>query len=243
MTTTRTIVVGLTAATLLGIPAAAVASTPTDSARTTVAKSPAQALATRHPAMIRYLDFAHVRAAGETFSIRGQVIGRAQNTRGALASATVKLYRQLDGNTAWVYLQTVRTGTFEYPQFTFSTLARQNAHYKVVFGGSLNFLPTQKATWATVHRVFNAIITDGPNVATLHGHVAPYYTGKPIALQKKTCPLCTFVTVKRATTGVGGAYSFGLPAPSVGRWWWRLAIPGTIAFMPSYGGTYSTQNR
>lgn len=202
-----------------------------------------QSAVTRHHTSIRWLDFAHIRAAGASTTVRGQVVGSAQGGHGALASVQVKLYRQLDGNSAWVYLGTRMTDNGAYPQFSFATSARQNAHYKVVFAGNALFLPSQDVTWLSVFRLFNGAITDGQNVATLHGHVSPFYTGKAISLQKRSCAACDYVTVKHAVTGAGGAYSFPLPAPATGRWWWRLAIPGTTAFMPSYGGTFSTEKQ
>ena len=80
-----------------------------------------------------------------------------------------------------------------------------------------------------------------PSAATLHGFVNPYYNHKVIWLQKRSCATCGYVTVKRATTGMRGTYSFSLPAPPTGRWWWRVAIPQTGAFIASMGGTFTTQ--
>ncbi len=243
MKTTRAILAGLTAAALVGLPGAATASTPTDAHQPSLvpALATTHLAVTRHRTTVRYLGFRHIRAYGYTVGVRGQVTGRAQGRRGALAGVQVKLFRQLNGNSTWVYLATQRTGTGAYPQFSFPTLARQNAHYKVVFGGNTSFQPSQNTTWLNVFRLFNGAITDGSTVATLHGHVTPYYTGKPIALQKRSCATCDYLTVKRATTGSFGAYSFALTAPTTGRWWWRVAIPGTTAYMPSYGGVFSTQ--
>lgn len=243
MKTIRATLVGLTAAALLGLPGVAMASATGGSAQLTASPATLDLAVTRHRTSVRFLDFAHFHAAGENALVRGQVVGWAQGTHGALGGAQVKLYRQLDGNSTWVYLASQVTDQGSHPAFSFTTLARQNAHYKVTFGGTALFLPSAGTTSLAIYRVFNGVITDGSNVATLHGHVSPYYTHKPIAVQKRSCASCAYVTVKHAVTGAGGVYSFGLPAPATGRWWWRLAIPGTAAYIASYGATFSTQER
>ncbi len=243
MKTTRAFLVGLTSAALLGLPGAALANPPAQSSAPDQSTATMQMSVSRHRTAIRYLPFSHIRSYGSTVGIRGQVVGSAQGKRGALAGVQVRLYRQLNGNSAWVYQATRRTGTGPFPQFTFGAFARQNAHYKVVFGGNPSFQPSAKTTWLTVFRLFHGVITDGTNTANLHGFVTPYYTGKPIALQKRSCAACDYLTVKRTTTGTDGVYSFALPAPGSGRWWWRVAIPGTVAYMASYGGTFTTELR
>lgn len=251
MKTTRAFLVGLTSVALLGVPGLALASTPVASTpveSTGSILSPALASApplvlNRHRTTVRFLDFPHMRASWYPVNVRGQVTGWAQGRHGALPAVQVKLYRQLDGNSRWAYLATTSTGTGAYPQFSFPVLARQNAHYRVRFAGNASFQPSQNMTWQSVFRLFHGVITDGTTAATLHGRVTPYYGSKPIALQKRSCATCDYVTVKRARTGSTGEYSFALPAPASGRWWWRLAVPGTVAFVPSYGGTFSTQPR
>jgi hypothetical protein len=230
MKSTRSMVVGLGAVLVLGLSGTAFA-----------AVQPATSVSqVQHPTTIRYLPFQHIQAATHTVVIRGQVAAHADGERGALGGVQVKLYRQLDGNAHWVFVAAQPTGNAAFPHFAFATPARQNAHYKVVFTGNSNFRGSEDTTWVSVYRSFNGRITDGQGSATLRGDVTPYYTHKPIWLQKRSCAACGYVTIKKVDTGVGGAYSFSLPAPPHGRWWWRLVIPGTGAYIASYGGTFTT---
>lgn len=237
----RAIMAGLAAATLLGAPVAADASTATPGAAAPLSQSFSRLPEAQHASSIRFLTFNHIRGANQYMTIIGQVIGEGAGQHGALAGATVKIYRQLDGNSTWLYLGSTKTDDGAYPQFTYAVQARQNAHYKVTFAGDDTFAGSQGVTWLSVFRMFNGKMTDGSGAATLAGHVDPYYTHKTIWLQKRSCAACNYVTIKTTTTGAGGDYSFALPAPDSGRWWWRLAIPGTAAFIASFGATWTTE--
>lgn len=241
--TSRAFLVGIVSAALVGLPGAAALAGPPSDSSANLAPASINLAVSRHRTSIRFLDFDHFRAAGSGAVVRGQVVGWANGDHGALGGVQVKLFRQLDGNSNWVFLGSRVTDRGDFPRFSFSTEARQNAHYKVVFGGNASFLPSQDVNWLSIYRSFNGSIVDGSDVATLQGHVTPYYTHKAIALQKRSCATCAYVTVKRTTTGTGGAYSYSLPAPASGRWWWRVSIPGTTAFIPSYGATFSTEQR
>jgi len=225
----RAVVVGVTAAALLALPAAA------------SGVGGSHQAAHRHATHILWMHFSHMHAADESLVLVGQVTSRVDGHRGALAGAEVKIYRQLDGNKPWVYLGARTTPNTDLPEFRFTTPSRQNAHYKVVYAGDASFAPTSEVTWLSVYRSFNGHIDDGTGAATYKGNVTPYYTHKPITLQRRTCPTCSYTPYKAATTGVGGAFSFSLPAPLHGRWWWRVTTPGTAAFIQSYGGTITTQ--
>jgi hypothetical protein len=231
MTKMRAVLVGLTAASLLGLPAAALATAPMSGAHQAV---------TRHATGIRWMVFGHIHAVGSPMTLVGQVTSRAHGQHGALAGVQVKLYRQLGANPSWVYLGAQTTDGGDLPQFRFVTESRQNAHYKVVFAGNATFAPTSKITWLDVYRLFNGKIYDGAGAATYKGNVTPFYTRKPITLQKRSCATCPYVDYKAATTGINGAFSFDLPAPPTGRWWWRVTTPGNAGFITSYGGTIST---
>jgi len=225
----RAVVIGATVAGLLGLPAAA------------AGLAGGHQTAQRHATTIRWMHFSHMHAADTSFVLVGQVASRVAGHRGALPGAQVKIYRQLDGNKPWVYLGARTTTSGDLPEFRFTTPSRQNAHYKVVYAGDASFAPTSAVTWLSVYRSFNGRIVDGSGAATYKGNVTPYYTHKAISLQRRTCPSCAYRPYKGATTGVGGAFSFALPAPLHGRWWWRVTTPGTSAFIPSYGGTISTE--
>jgi hypothetical protein len=232
MSKLRATLAGLTAAGLLGLPAAALATTPVEGV---------QQAATRHVTGIRWMAFGHIHAAGEPMTLIGQVTSRAHGQRGALAGVHVKLYRQLGASRTWVYIGSQTTGSATYPEFRFVTESRQNANYKVAFAGNAAFAPTSGVTWLEVYRSFNGRINDGAGAATYHGTVTPFYTHKPITLQRRSCASCSYVNYKSATTGLRGVFSFDLPAPPSGRWWWRVTTPGNAAFIRSYGGTITTQ--
>jgi hypothetical protein len=232
MSKMRVALVGLTAVALLGLPAAAVASSPATGA--------SQAL-TRHATSIRWMASGHIHAAGAPMTLVGQVTSRAHGQHGALAGVQVKLYRQLGASRTWVYLGAQTTGSGSLPEFRFVTMSRQNSNYKVVFAGNPSFAPSSKTTWLEVYRSFNGRIYDGAAAATYKGNVTPFYTHKPITLQKRACAACPYRTYKTVTTGLNGAFSFALPAPPRARWWWRVTTPGNAGFIRSYGGTITTQ--
>jgi hypothetical protein len=244
MTTLRAVLVGATTAGLLGIPGAAFGTAPGPLAahpEIRLAAPMDSAPQARRVTAIRWMRFGHIHAAGTTMRIVGQVTARSHGQYGALAGAHVRLYRRLDGSSRWVYLGTRATSTGPTPEFSFATVSRQNADYRVAYGGSPRFGSSSRLTWLTVYRLFNGHIADGAGAATYSGHVTPFYTHKSITLQRRTCPACSYRTYRTATTGVNGTFAFKLPAPSHGRWWWRVTAPGTAAFMQSYGGTLSTQ--
>jgi len=232
MTKMRAALVGLTVAGLLGLPAAALGSAPA-----TVVDQAAAV----HKTSIRWMAFGHMHAAGTPMTIIGQVASRAHGTRGALAGVQVKLYRQLGASRTWVYLGSATTGSGLIPRFQFVTLSRMNANYKVAFAGDDSFGPSSDVTWLEVYRLFNGHIYDGRSVATYKGNVTPYYTHKPITLERRSCASCPYVDYKSGLTGTNGAFSFALPAPAHGRWWWRVTVPGNPGFIRSYGGTLTTE--
>lgn len=234
MSKMRAALVGLTATALLGLPVAALATT---------AGSGFQQSVSRHATHIRWLPFSHIHAAGDPMTLVGQVVSQAHGQHGALAGVEVKVYRKLAGSTTWVYLGVSTTDAGGLPRFRFVTPSRRNAHYRVTFAGNSSFGPTSQETWLTVYRLFNGRIIDGTRAATYKGNVTPFYTHRLITLQRRTCPTCSYVNYRKQTTGTNGLFGFSLPAPASGRWWWRVNVAGTVAFMPSYGGTISTQVR
>lgn len=231
MTRTRSIIVGVAATALLAVPGVAAASSGHGAAGRTQL----------HRTEVHFLTFPHMGTHAVAENVVGQLIGFEGTHHGALADATVTLYSRNVGTTTWVRVESGQTSNTATPTFTLPFTTGQNADYKVTFGGNGTFAASQNTTWFEVYRTFNGIIHDGTNTATLTGHVWPYYTGKAVTLQKKTCGLCDFTSVKTITTGTDGAYSFALPAPPSGAWYWRLTIAGTTAYAQSWGATYSTQ--
>jgi hypothetical protein len=231
-TRVRAALVGLLAVAVVAVPGVAVGSTG--------GFSLAGAHPTQHSTAIHFLDFAHMRGSGIQTNIFGQVIGHEGGQHGALAGVTVTLDRRLVGTTSWIHQATDTTDTGTAPVFHFVVLTRQNADYRVTFAGTTDFAPSTATTWIEIYRFFNATIHPGGSTATLSGHVFPYYTHKPVALQKATCATCGFTTVKTISSGIDGTYSFALPAPGTGSWYWRVIAPKTDSFVRSYSGTYSS---
>lgn len=236
MKMTRSFLVAVATVSLLGLPAAALATAPTAG----VPAPHSSSQQAQYKTSIRYLPFLHIHAAGSRMAVTGQVTAFAQGQHGALEGVEVKLYRKLAGQTEWSYQASQNTTSGATPEFRFGVSTIHNASYEVVFAGNATFGASQRSTWLTVYRSFNGVITDGKSAATLHGNVTPYYTHKTIMLQKRSCASCDYTTVKTITTGTNGTYSFLLPAPASGRWWWRMTIPGTDSYMESFSGTFST---
>jgi len=228
----RAAVIGATAAGLLGLPAAALATAPASGVRQS---------ATDHRSSIRWMAFSHIKVARAPMTIVGQVVSSAHGERGALAGVRVWLYRKLDSGHDWVFLQRGVTSQGTLPQFRFATPSWQNATYKVVFPGSPGFARTSRNTWLEVHRAFGSHLADGAGAATFTGTVTPFYQHRSITLQRKSCLTCSYVDYKTATTGTGGTFKFYLPAAPVRRWWWRATVPGETGFIASYSATIVTQ--
>jgi hypothetical protein len=195
----------------------------------------------QHPTSIRLLTFDHFLAAGGTMHVRGQVVSQLHGSRGALAGVDVTLYRRFNADSPWMRVGTDTTDNGATPRFIIPTPARMNARYKVVFAGDTTFRGSQVLTYVNVYRLFHGVITDGKDSASLHGSVTPFYNHRVIFLQKRSCATCSYVNYRHMSTGAGGAYRFSVPAPPKGRWWWRVAIPSTGAYIASHSGTYTTQ--
>lgn len=238
--TLRTTVVGLTAAALLVTPAAATAVAPADSAASgpTTQVAPATAAA-RNNTWVRFLRFDHTRPWRGGVHIKGQVAARVAGQRGALRGVRVTLYRQLDGRSRWVRLARTTTSRTDRPKFRFDVRAKANADYRVVFRGNARFQPSRAATHVAVHRIFNAKLRDG--TGRFRGRVQPNYGNKIIYLEKRPCSTCSWHRVRSNRTGSLGYWRFKVGAPRSGRWWWRVSVPGSTAYIRSISGVFTTE--
>jgi hypothetical protein len=151
----------------------------------------------------------------------------------------VTLYRQLDGRRAWVRLDTKYTSREARPKFRFKVRAKANAEYRVVFQGNQRFQPSRQKTHVSVHRIFNASLRDG--TGRFHGRVQPKYGNKVIYLEKRPCASCGWHKARSKRTGDFGYWRFKLGAPSSGRWWWRVSVPGSTAYIRSHSAVFTTE--
>lgn len=240
MKSLRSALIGFTAAGLLALPGAATATTPADRA-TPAPLTVAQAAPSGFNTTVRFLDFDHSRRYGKDVRIRGQVLARVGDRRGAVKGVHVRLYRKINGNTRWVHLETRRTNERRHPSFRFQTRARANASYRVVFRGNAQLQRSRRVTGVTVYRLFNARLEDGSG--RFHGRVVPRYGHHVISLDKRNCAKCSWRQVATTTTADRGRYSFKVGAPRTGRYYWRLQTPRSLKYKRSYSGVFTTERR
>ncbi|MBA2444136.1 MAG: hypothetical protein H0V49_02240, partial [Nocardioidaceae bacterium] len=114
----RTALIGATAASLLALPGAATANVPIDHSASQP-QARVQVASGRFNTSVRFLDFDHSRRYATDVTIRGQVIAKVGDNRGAVKDVRVRLYRRIDGNTRWLHVDTGRTNERRRPSFTF----------------------------------------------------------------------------------------------------------------------------
>jgi hypothetical protein len=253
MTSLRTTLVGVTAASLLTLPGAAAALTPGSSVQSTngnpvqspggsmTSEPPTSKQAAPHNTAVRFLRFDHIRPWAFRVHIRGQVRARVNGQWGALQGVRVILYRQLDGRSRWVHLETRRTSQEARPKFRFHVRAKANADYRVVFRGNRRFQPDRATTHVSVHRTFHPRLKDGSG--RFHGRVRPRYGDRVIFLEKRWCADCGWDRIRAKRTGDYGRWRFKVGAPSSGRWWFRVSVPGSRLYIRSHSGVFTTERR
>lgn len=233
MTLVRSVLVGLFAAALLGVPNAATATSPSGvEPHVSVASS-------RYDTSIRFLNFDSVRGYLSDTTIRGQVAATVNGSQGAVKGVRVKLYRKINGTTQWNYLQTKYTNQSDYPSFTFVAKSVANAKYQVRYAGNSNLQPSRARTTVLVYRHFHASLEDG--TGRFHGRVSPDYGSRRIDVQKRSCAACGWHRVQTTQTGDRGGYSFTVGAPRNGRWFWRVSTPASTKYIRSYSGVFTTE--
>jgi hypothetical protein len=252
MTSLRTSLIGVTAASLLALPAGATAltssgpgqgttSAATSASTAATAERTSSTQAARHNTAIRFLRMDHTRPWGHRIRVRGQVAAWVRGQRGALQGVRVSLYRQLDGRSRWVRLRTQRTSHQAQPKFQFRVRAKANAEYRVTFKGNRRFQPARDKTHVSVHRTFGPRLEDG--TGRFHGRVRPRYGNKVIHLDKRRCAGCGWDRVRTKRTDGAGHWRFKVGAPDSGRWWWRVSVPGSRSYIRSYSAVFTTEQR
>jgi hypothetical protein len=234
---TRSLVIGLSAASLLAAPFVTVSPSLAAMAPGGVEVSATPGSAAVAATSIRFLDFDHSRKYGGVVRIRGQVA--VPSLHGALAGVHVKLYRRYNGTSSWKYLATGRTSRTDTPQFRFRAKARGNADYRVVFDGNSKAGRSRDATSVLVHRRITAKLED--RSGRFHGRVSPRYGNRVVWLDKRSCASCGWRHVRSDRAGRRGGFSFNVNAPRKGRYFWRVSVPATRLFTRSYSGVFTTK--
>jgi hypothetical protein len=223
----RTILVGACAATVLASPLAASAAPS--------AHSPAKASRTS----IRFLGFDHTRGYGGTVHVRGQVY--VPSLGGALQNVHVKLYRRLNGRSHWAYIATRRTSVGAYAKFSFPTVARSNAAYRVVFRGNATYRRSHGTAGVDVFRKFSSQLENGSG--RFHGKIKPHYSHHTVYLDRRRCGGCNWHRAKSGRTSGHSSFSFATTAPRHGKYYWRVSTPATTKYIRSYSSVFTTQLR
>lgn len=228
----RPLIVGVTAAGLLALPGAAIASAP--SRAPSPAPEQSAAAAGRAPTSVEWRTFDRTRAYGSRTVVRGQIITNG----GAVRNARVELLRRPKGDSSWNSLGFDRTGNGAFPKFRFSVRTPGNAVYRVTYAGSARYEATAATTSVSAYRKFGAKLEDV--TGRFHGKMSPRYARERVYLQKRKCPGCTWRSVDSDRTNRNSTYSFHVGAPRRGHLYWRLMVPGSQRFIVSYSGVYST---
>ncbi len=235
----RSILAGVTVASLFVVPAAATASPPPSVVHQFAPQTMEQA--SRYDTSIRFLDFDHTRAFMTRTHIRGQVAATIAGRRGGLKAVRVTLYRKIAGTRTWKYVGATRTSRTDYPKFRFAPRSVANATYRVRFAGNDRLQPSRNVTAVAVHRNFNPRMEDG--TGHFHGKMGPRYAHRLVALEKRACATCGWRKVSTDRTGDYSRWSFKVGAPRDGRWWWRVSTPSSTRYIRSFSGIYTTEVR
>ncbi len=248
MSSVKSLLVGVTAVGLLGLPANAAAvpaATSTPAERTVSSPGPqavvAAAFGARRNTSIRFLDFDHTRAFLSKTTIKGQVATSVHGSPRAVRGVLVKLSRKLDGTRGWKQISKKRTGRGNYARFLFRAPTRSNATYRVAFGGNAKLQSSRGVTRVLAHRNLPAQLEDGSG--RFHGRVSPNWAHRTVFLEKRKCASCGWHRKRSTQTGRHGSFRFNVPAPRHGRWWWRASVPATTTFIWSYSGVFTTRLR
>lgn len=233
---------GVLAVGLSGVPLAAAASPqPSLGARpaAVATHSSSAAAGSRYDTRIRFLSFDHTRRFARNFHVRGQVVATVNGQRGGARGVKVKLYRRLAGARRFHYLDTTHASFSRTPSWEFTTFAKANATYRVVFPGNSRLQPSSGATSVLVYRKIDAKLADG--TGHFHGRVRPDYRHRVVHLDKRKCLSCPWRQVRTHHTNRRGHFSFYVRAPRHGVWRWRVATPATKRFIRSYSGVFTTR--
>lgn len=190
----------------------------------------------------------NVYRAGTTIVIRGQVQVRAADGKwyfvppGFASSDTVRLFRTPRGGERTL----VRTVRLDRARgiVTFRVKSRGNARYSLSYSGASDGTDTYQP--ATVRRAIKGsrnphgrgVIRKGR--AFYVGDVNPGWAGRPVVIQRRTCPTCAWKRFTQVRTDRSGRYAAHVGAPRKGSWWFRSKV---AASLPQYAVGFGNQVR
>lgn len=180
------------------------------------------------------------RSTALTYGTAATLEGQIVTVDGALPGAEVALYARPAGYTNWTRLTTARTrsdnGVFRYT----SHKPSRNTDYRAVYGGDTIYAGTESKVRVNVRRnITSSLKQVSGSSFTMSGVVSPKTVGKTIRLQRKTCPSCSWSTIKSSTTSSTSTYRFGVTGPSrPGTWYFRAYTPSDSYFLTSYTDTW-----
>ena len=117
-----------------------------------------------------------------------------------------------------------------------STTAVGNATYRVLYGGSGDYAPSDAAVTGKIQRRLDLTAVSGKR-AGIKGKVSPKYHGTVLVLKKQGKQWKKFKTVR---TDKRSRFVVYLPAPRRGKYFWRIQIASNKAFATTNSQTYYT---
>lgn len=156
-----------------------------------------------------------------------------------LEGVTVELQRRYLGTDQWVTLASAVAGAY-IGDFDFTSVARQNAEYRVAFAGDDTYLPSSASQTVRVHRLVSSRGSEPRhNVFYLSGKVRPSYAGHRLYLTRQRCSTCAWRTIASQKATSTSTYRFRLPLPPRGAThYFRVRVPASTQFLVSYSSAW-----
>lgn len=185
------------------------------------------------------------RVYGTDTVIQGQIMTNHGLGEGSWPG-TVTLERRFQGESAWNEIRTTHTvNDSTAPRWTFTVPTIKNSTYRVRFAGDVDAEshPYHLASFGDMKvTAFRKIsLSLKSNTLAVWGKVAPNYSGKRMAVERKTCASCSYTKVRSIKVTAGSKYRTTLTAPAHGKWWFRLSTPTDQKFQKTITGTIVTR--
>ncbi len=185
----------------------------------------------------------------DTLAVSGTL---TEDLAGPVAGAVVQLQRRVRTGPGFVGVAQRRTGADG--SYLFNQHVVGSSRYRVVYAGDGAHAAATATTGAwsqdasvpwtlPAMRDLNAHKREVGGALYLRGNINPGWSGRPIALTRKTCRSCGWRTVATKRTGRGGTWSFRVAYPRrVGPVWvYQAVIRGEGRFVRSYSAQLTTQ--
>lgn len=169
---------------------------------------------------------------GEPAMLEGQVV----TSDGAVPDARVDLLAKEAGSAEWTRVGSA-TSDPDTGVFAFDCLRPvASTDYRAVFHGTLWYGPSQgDRRIAVARRVPDTMRLVAPARFRFHGAVEPRYAGRPVLLQRQSCPRCRWDTVGRTLSSDRSGWRFGIDVSSfTGDRWFRAVVPADGSYARSF---------